>query len=316
MGKKSPKPPAQPSPQATAEAQQTGVISPYGNISFGTVTDGKFTPRSGFNAYQLEETPFQRQMRMLQEGILTGIGQRTNNNLNNMMPQNLDYSQFAALPTYEQFALQGEQARKTAFDQAMGLLNPEFERQQKSLNQGLADRGLPLGSEAYSDATGLLAQQQNDARQRAAFEAVDVGRAEQDRQLSRALGLRESAIQDFLRGRDVQRQNRGDLLTEYGSVSGIPFQNIPQPQLQNAGVANQIAQNYAAAYGNYQNQVANYNQRMGQIAQLGMMALGGLGGAGGPLGGSNGFFGGAVGATGPQIPGLGGRIIGGFIPGF
>lgn len=79
---------------------------------------------------------------------------------------------------------------KTLFDRQLGLLQPEFTRQSQDLQQNLADRGIPITSQAYDDAIGRLQTQQGEERQRLAQQATLAAGQEADRIVNQARGIR------------------------------------------------------------------------------------------------------------------------------
>ena len=79
---------------------------------------------------------------------------------------------------------------QTLFDRQLGLLQPEFTRQSQELQQNLADRGIPITSQAYNDAIGRLQTQQGEERQRLAQQATLAAGQEADRIVNQARGIR------------------------------------------------------------------------------------------------------------------------------
>ena len=79
---------------------------------------------------------------------------------------------------------------QTLFDRQLGLLQPEFTRQSQDLQQNLADRGIPITSQAYNDAVGRLQTQQGEERQRLAQQATLAAGQEADRIVNQARGIR------------------------------------------------------------------------------------------------------------------------------
>ena len=79
---------------------------------------------------------------------------------------------------------------QTLFDRQLGLLQPEFTRQSQELQQNLADRGIPITSQAYNDAIGRLQTQQGEERQRLAQQATLAAGQESDRIVNQARGIR------------------------------------------------------------------------------------------------------------------------------
>ena len=139
---------------------------------------------------------------------------------------------------------------QTLFNRQLGLLQPEFTRQQQDLQQNLADRGIPITSQAYNDATNRLQQQQGEQLQRLAQQATLAAGQESDRIVNQARNIR---AQQF-----GERAAAG----EFGLASqGQEFsQAAANAQLANAArqdaVANQLLSN----------QIAN-QQRQREIAE-------------------------------------------------
>jgi hypothetical protein len=129
---------------------------------------------------------------------------------------------------------------QTLFDRQLGLLQPEFTRQSQALQQNLADRGIPITSQAYNDATNRLATQQGEERQRLAQQATLAAGQEADRIVNQA--------------RDIRAQQFGERAAagEFGLASqGQGFaQAASNAQLANAArqdtIANQLLSNQIA----------------------------------------------------------------------
>lgn len=164
------------------------------------------------------------------------------------------------LPTPGQFADQGASLERATFDRGMNLLRPGHEQAQSRLNVDLANRGLPLTSEAYTRATDRLGRQQGDQLENLALSSVGAGRAEQDRlaRLAGAMfGLRE-----------------GELGRRFGERLGAFQTEDAASQWRDALGANVGLTN---AGRNLQAQLANQAAQQ-QANQLGLQAALGLGG--------------------------------------
>lgn len=263
MGKKS-KAPAAPDPQATARATQVGYFGPGGErIRFGTQSaDGTFTARDNVDAYQVDESPFQAQFRQGSEGLMSNLlGNISGQGFANL-PNSIDFTEFGDLPTEAQFEPAAQAASKAAFDRQMALLRPEFDARQKRLDQQLADQGLPVGSEAFADSQGALGRQINEAQSLAASQADAAGRQEAQRQLANALGVRNQRIQEKMSNIDLGAQNRQQILSELGGLTGLQFAQPNRTPSFNQGAASAINN----AYGNQL-----------QAAQMGRRDYGGIG---------------------------------------
>lgn len=341
MGKSRPSAPPVVDPnqliQQDAAANRITQFSPYGNLLFGSVGDqGQFVqgqvPEDGMAAAFTQETPFQSQLRMLQENVGLGLGNIANQRLGlpttysiapGQQPQTtdprikredydpvlmpMDYStgeQFGSsmqqesfdqadptnpftgpmttsdlpeysyqdatnLPAFEsqlpgagtgptslnvdalpamQSSVTGadplqrsldttglptlptdfegtrQNVSNTVYQRQLGLLQPEFTAQRQQLEQNLADRGLPIGGEAYSSALDRLDRSQGEQKQRLAQQADIMGGQEASRLFGQA------------------SQARGQMFGEAGQQASLQNQAIQQElsnRLAQANLANQ-----------------------------------------------------------------------------
>ncbi len=170
------------------------------------------------------------------------------------LPSALDTSGLTALTSDpEGFRTNVEQ---TLFNRQLGLLQPEFTRQRNTLEQNLADRGIPITSEAYDSAIGRLETQQNEQLQRLAQQATLAAGQESDRLVNQARNIR---AQQF-----GERAATGEFgLARQGQAFSQAAANT---QLQNAARQQQVADQLLS------NQIANQSLNR-QIAER--QALGG-----------------------------------------
>lgn len=84
-------------------------------------------------------------------------------------------------------------AGDAVYSEAMRRLQPQFDTQTRRFEQQLADRGIPVGSEAYNSAMQQMQQSQNDARLNANDRATATAGAEAQRMLGMEQGLRQTA---------------------------------------------------------------------------------------------------------------------------
>lgn len=78
-------------------------------------------------------------------------------------------------------AQSGEDAQRATFERAMAMFQPQFQQQQRRLDQQLANQGLPMGSEAFAERQSNLAEGQSRAMTDAALAAVLAGNDESAR---------------------------------------------------------------------------------------------------------------------------------------
>jgi hypothetical protein len=164
------------------------------------------------------------------------------------LPSALDTSGLTALTSDpEGFRTNIEQ---TLFNRQLGLLQPEFTRQRNVLEQNLADRGIPITSEAYDDSINRLETQQNEQLQRLAQQATLAAGQESDRLVNQARNIR---AQQF-----GERAATGEFgLARQGQAFSQAAANT---QLANAARQQQIADQLLS------NQIANQS-RQRQIAE-------------------------------------------------
>ena len=342
MGKSRPSAPPVPDPnqliQQDASQNRITQFTPYGNLLFGSVGDqGQFVqgqvPEDGQAAAFTQETPFQSQLRMLQENVGLGLGNIANQRLGlptdtsiapsqgpiqevmfmqgrevplggvqNLQsdvginpPQETDPTNpftgpltTSDLPAYSfqdapnlsefQSTLPGagtgptslavpenlptlptdfEETRKlvtqSVFDRQLGLLQPEFTRQREALEQNLADRGLPIGGEAYNSAIDRLERQQGEQQQRLAQSADLAGGQEAQRLFNQASTARGQLF------REVAAQGEFGLAGQ-AQKFGQQAANVAQ---QNAARQQQIADQLRANELNNMSRQAQLNERMG-----------------------------------------------------
>lgn len=179
----------------------------------------------------------------------TGLAQfQSNIQTNQQVPTGINTAGLTAL-TNDPVGLRTN-IEQTLFNRQLGLLQPEFTRQQQELQQNLADRGIPITSQAYNDATNRLQQQQGEQLQRLAQQATLAAGQESDRIVNQARNIR---AQQF-----GERAAAG----EFGLASqGAEFsQAAANTQLANAARQDAIANQLLS------NEIAN-QQRQREIAE-------------------------------------------------
>lgn len=172
------------------------------------------------------------------------------------------------------------------FDQQRALLQPGFDDQLRNFEIRAAERGLPLGSEAFDNTLSPILRAQNQALQQAAGQAIQLTPQEEQRQ-----------IQNALLERGLPFQETSSALGLLGQVP-VPSFN-PQPQasvapVDTAGLAQQGFENEVALAG-------QRNQALSSLLGAGATIAGSA--IGGPFGATlaNSLFGAATGGATPQV---------------
>lgn len=139
---------------------------------------------------------------------------------------------------------------QTLFNRQLGLLQPEFTRQRDTLEQNLADRGIPITSDAYNAAVNRLESNQGEQLQRLSQQATLAAGQEADRLVNQA---RQSRAQQF-----AERAAAGEFgLGAQQQAFNQAAQNV---QLANLGRSQQVQDQLLS------NQIAN-QQRQREIAE-------------------------------------------------
>lgn len=196
MGKSAPSPPPAPDPGALIKEQgeqnRITQFTPYGDLLFGTTTpEGEFEQETGGVASLMEETATAKQLRLIAEeaglniaGEIAPLAQDLPMLTFEGLPERatgLDLADLIPIPGAEGFSEDAIRLEEATFQRALSYLQPEFDRAEEKLTQELANRGLPIGSEAYNDALNRFQEARDRSLTEAAYSAVQAGRTEQTR---------------------------------------------------------------------------------------------------------------------------------------
>lgn len=162
-----------------------------------------------------------------------------------------------------QFAPQaqtGEDAQRATFERAMAMFQPQFQKQQRQLDQQLANQGLPMGSEAFADRQSNLAEGQSKAMTDAALAAVLAGNDE----AARRAQIEMAQYQNVLAG---QGQQFGQDMGAYNAALVGQGQGFNQQLGSFDASLRGRGQQFGEALSGYNAQLAGQGQQFGQ--QLG-----------------------------------------------
>lgn len=282
MGKKAPSAPAAPDPVATANAQaaankETAIANammnrmnqytPYGNTIYNRLADVNGTP-----TWEMRQTlsPQQQALFDSQNRIdqsLYGFGENQLNRINQSFGQNFDMSRYAR-PEISDFAADRDKVVADTFNNQLARLNPVFERDTKSLNQSLANRGIAEGSELYTRELAANQQRRDDSLRDLSLAAFDKGINEQGRLYNMAMGDRQNKINEDLFKRQLPLNELNQLLS-----GANPAQLPQQLQQYNTGmnapdVQGAIQNKYNADMMSYQARMNSRNANMGAMGSL------------------------------------------------
>ena len=176
--------------QAQAEANRVNTITPFGSLTF--TGPNRNTAIVGLSPNQ------QALASALEDQALTTVGQLATTPFS-----------FEGLPGFvSEIDLSGDLSRENVesavFERQRGLLDPVFARQERALEQRLANQGIPFGSEAFDDAFQQFNTSRNEAFSNAALDAISAGGAEQSRLFGQALS--NANLQNLARGQGIDER--------------------------------------------------------------------------------------------------------------
>lgn len=148
----------------TAQAQ-SAMNAPLGNVANSWGSNAVLTNGLGLPIGQISQLSQPLQNIFNQQ---TGNAQTLGSNIGSLasnLPQSFNVD----------FGNSVNNAANSAYGAQTGFLMPQFQLQQKQLDQQLTDRGLPIGSEAWGDAESNLHNGQNLALTQAANNAYGAG---------------------------------------------------------------------------------------------------------------------------------------------
>lgn len=295
MGGKSSPPPA---PDYAAAARQTAAgnaqqaqIAQYGSMTNQVTPYGQviYTPKNvGKTSAGDPLTQWTQTVKMTpQQQALFDQNQAINQQLGNVASQGVGYVQQALnqpLSFQNMQALQApgqiqQQASDAAYQNAVRYLDPQFQRQQQSIESQLANQGITRGSEAWNNAM----QQQDMARQQAyegaRNQAYLQGLQGAGQQYQQGMGTRQQQISEA----QTLQQNPLNMLNAVRTGQQMQVANMPSVGQSNPAALGQVAGpdmlgaaqgQYNAALGAYNAQQAGDNAMMGGLFSLGSAALG------------------------------------------
>ena len=242
--------------RATAAANRTNQITPYGNLIY-TANPG--TDPYGNTLYTATTTlsPAQQkiadQTSALNSGLL-GSAQSGLNYANQILSQpGVDTSK---LPST------GFNPGQSYQDAMMARLSPQIDRENAQFEQNMANRGIAAGTDAYNTAKTLLAQNQNDRLNQATVQGLNAGLAANQQ------GFQQAAYNQMQPINVINALRTGSQVQNPNFVNTPQQSNVAGPDI--LGATNAQYQNQLSAYN--ANQAAN-SGFMGGLMSLGGSAL-------------------------------------------
>lgn len=276
MGKKSGGSPDYPDPSKTAAQQSVlnektarvnaslnriNQYTPYGQSVYTDLGDDRW--RQDIILSPDSEAAAKAEMlnaRMAQElgtGQLGRIGETLGNDL--------DFSNLPALAGSGGYGGQRQEVEDALYSRATSRLDPQWEQRSRQFETSLANKGIPVGSEAWTRAMDAFQRGRNDAYSGARADAITGGGAEQSRLFGLDIGARQQGITEQLTQRN-QPLNELSALLSSGQVA--------MPQFAPAGAASAAPVDYTSLVNNKYQTQANAAQANQQNWMNGLFGLG------------------------------------------
>jgi hypothetical protein len=245
--------PQAPDPYATASAQtksnqdtanynaslnRVSTYTPYGNQVYSqSGVDASGAPRYSDTISLTPASQQQLETQQLQDSHIASLGLGLTNQIGNSLSEGLPDT-----------AKNGQAAQDAYYGQQKSFLDPQYSQMQSDLDAKLANQGIVQGSDAANRANENLGRQRTQAYGNAADQAITQGQTTQQQALANAIMAQNQPINQLASLR-----------------SGTTIQN---PNFPTAPTANAAGTDVSGIINNgYQQQSANYNNKMAGITQ-------------------------------------------------
>ena len=158
--------------------------------------------------------------------------------LRGMFSSPVDFSGVSRAPTIDDFGADRSRIENSLYDRFATVNEPIFARQSEQFEQDMANRGIPRGSELYNQQYEQLQRAQNDARQAARAQTIQMGGSEQQRLFEDANTARTNAIGEILTKRGMPLSELQGLLstvhpTQLPNFNATANVNVPTNDFAN-----------------------------------------------------------------------------------
>lgn len=228
------KAPAAPNPSVLAGQQQAAneatarTTARLNRLNTFTPTGSVIYTDKGGDRWEVEQTLSPDAQGLLDQSMQIGSGVNTAaqarlDNLDNApfsldgvpdFQSSIDYSGLMEAPQETDLNAFASRAEDAAYSRVMDRLNPEFNRARDDLETRLANQGITMGSDAYGTEMERFSNQVNDARTRAAYDAIGEGSALRSSLLTDALTGRQQGISERFADLNLANQARGQEISD------------------------------------------------------------------------------------------------------
>lgn len=237
--------------QAQARLSNVNQNTPWGSLTY---TEG---PNNRWTSDTTLSPELQQQFSGLQNIITGSMGNVSTDptaNVQGFDPRNYNFDDTV------------NQARDAAYAQQTQFLDPEFAKSQAALDQNLADRGIPLGSQAYTGMQDDLSRQKQAAYADARNSAFNQGLSAQSQGFTQGMQGRQQQIAENQLPLSTLTQVMQLQQGAQGTGGGLGS-SVSQPQVQGIDW-NSIGQGEQAKAAASAQQSAQTNQMIGTGATV------------------------------------------------
>jgi hypothetical protein len=238
---------------ATA-ANRVNQITPYGNLTY------EVNPQNQWDIYGNPTWSATTSLAPEQQKLLD-IQNKTSIDLGNLQNKGLGYVENMISQPFDTSKLPqvGINAGENYSDAIMRRLQPQLQSEEKSFTQQMANSGIPVGSEAYTNAKRMFDMKQNDRLVAAQTGGINVGLQANQQGFGQAGYVRNEPI------------NTLNAIRSGSQVTNPTFQSVPQQATtQGADILGATQAGYNAQLG-----ASNASNAASSANTGGMYALGG-----------------------------------------
>ncbi|MBI1425781.1 MAG: hypothetical protein GC149_20335 [Gammaproteobacteria bacterium] len=247
--------------------------TPYGTVTYNQIGSQTVGTGSGARDVPLYEqnvnlNPTTQQTLDAQQALALALSNKANTLSSYVPTDRFTLDGITPAPSSTDFSADRDKISQDVYDRAMNLMRPQYDQQRRSLDQQVADRGLPINGEAAKTMYGNLDRSQNEAMNQLALSAALAGGDEQNRLFNLQTQAHQQGINDTLLQRTQPFNELSAFIQGSPAIQSLQAMSTPTLNVAPADIMGQINQNYANSLNSYNNQVAQQQSGMNGLFGL------------------------------------------------
>lgn len=237
----------------------------------GTKIDGINIPQVTEN---IKLSPAEQQLLATQQSLQQELGTLGTKLASNIPTTALDYNNVQKLGDPGQI---NQQAENAVYQQQTAMLNPQWNEQQKQLEDSLSAQGIPRGSAAYTQAMGDFQRNKDLAYQQAKDSAIQEGYQVGGQTFNERLAGRQQGVGEKNTIYNQPSNTLAQLMAAYqgGNVQAPMTSTATNSPVAPSDITNAFGLAQAGQQANYGAQTQQYGNTLGGLTGLaGILALG------------------------------------------